>query len=56
MDAFIKTRPIPQGSWDRFLTISQLWKPSNLALPFIMAPACFLFLPFAWGFGVLIVI
>lgn len=56
MDAFIKTRPIPQGSWDRFLTISQLWKPSNLALSFIMAPACFLFLPFAWGFGVLIVI
>ena len=56
MDAFVKTRPIPQGSWDRFLTISQLWKPSNLALPLIMAPACFLFLPFGWGLAVLLVI
>ena len=56
MDAFVKTRPIPQGSWDRFLTISQLWKPSNLALPLIMAPACFLFMPFGWGLAVLLVI
>ena len=56
MDAFVKTRPIPQGSWDRFLTISQLWRSSNLALPLIMAPACFLFLPFGWGLAVLLVI
>ena len=49
MDAFIKTRPIQQGTWDRFLTISQFWKSSNLAMPLIMAPACFLFLPFGKG-------
>ena len=52
MDAFIKTRPIRQGTWDRFLSISQFWKSSNLAMPLIMAPACFLFLPF--GKGVLV--
>ena len=56
MDAFIKTRPVSQGSWDRFLTISQLWKSSNLTLPIMMVPACFLFLPFTWGIGVLLVI
>ena len=54
MDAFVKTRPIPQSSWDRFLTLSQLWKSSNLTLPLILAPACFLFLPFGWGLAVLL--
>ena len=49
MDAFIKTRPIQQGTWDRFLTISQFWKSSNLSMPLIMAPACLLFLPFGKG-------
>ena len=52
MDAFIKTRPVLQGTWDRFLSISQFWKSTNLAMPLIMAPACFLFLPF--GKGVLV--
>ena len=49
MDAFIKTRPVRQETWDRFLTLSQFWKSSNLAMPLIMAPACFLFLPFGKG-------
>ena len=54
MDAFVKTRPISQSSWDRFLTVSQFWKSSNLAMPLILAPACFLFLPFGWALGVLL--
>ena len=54
MDAFIKTRPISQSSWDRFLTLSQFWKSSNLGLPLILAPACFLFLPFGCGMAVLL--
>lgn len=53
-DAFIKTRPISQSSWDRFLTVSQFWKSSNLEMPLILAPACFLFLPFGWALGVLL--
>ena len=56
MDAFIKTRPIQQGTWDRFLTISQFWKSSNLAMPLIVAPACFLFLPFGKGLLLLLVL
>ena len=54
MDAFVKTRPISQSSWDRFLTVSQFWKSSNLALPLIFVPACFLFLPFGWAIAVLL--
>lgn len=54
MDAFVKTRPITQSSWDRFLTFSQFWKSSNLEMPLILAPACFLFLPFSWALVVLL--
>ena len=46
MDPFLKTRPVPQSLWDRFLTVSQFWNPSNLLMPAIIAPACFLFLAF----------
>ena len=49
MDAFLKSRPIPQGSWDRFLTLSQCWRISNLVMPLILLPACFLFLSFGKG-------
>ena len=49
MDAFIRTRPISQSSWDRFLSVSQFWKASNLSMPLILAPACLLFMPFRWG-------
>ena len=49
MDAFLKTRPILQKQWNRFLTLSQCWKLSNLIMPAIMLPACILFLPFPTG-------
>ena len=54
MDAFLKTRPIPQSRWDRFLTLSQCWKPSNLLMPVILLPACFLFIAFPWNVLVLV--
>ena len=56
MDAFIRTRPISQSSWDRFLSVSQFWKASNLTMPLILAPACFLFMPFRWGLVTLLVL
>ena len=49
MDSFLKTRPVPQELWDRFLAMSQLWKPSNLIIPLMLLPACFLFLPVLYG-------
>lgn len=56
MDAFIRTRPISQSSWDRFLSVSQFWKASNLSMPLILAPACLLFMPFRWGLVMLLVL
>ena len=56
MDAFIRTRPISQSSWDRFLSLSQFWKASNLSMPLILAPACLLFMPFRWGLVTLLVL
>ena len=56
MDPFIRTRPISQSSWDRFQSVSQFWKPSNLVMPLILAPACFLFMPFGWGLATLLVL
>ena len=56
MDAFIRTRPISQSSWDRFLSVSQFWKASNLTMPLILAPACLLFMPFRWGLVTLLVL
>ena len=56
MDAFLKTRPVSQAFWDRFLTISQFWNPSNLLMPLILAPACLLFLPFPMNLLILVVL
>ena len=56
MDAFVRTRPISQSSWDRFLSVSQFWKASNLAMPIILAPVCLLFMPLGWGFATLLVL
>lgn len=50
MDAFMKTRPVPQSLWERFLALSQFWYESNLVMPLALLPACFLFIPPAGGF------
>ena len=46
MDAFLKTRPVSQEQWNRFLAVSQCWDMANLLMPVALVPACFLFLPF----------
>lgn len=50
MDASLKTRPVPQREWRRFLGLSQFWSPLNLEMPLVIAPACFLFLPAGLAF------
>lgn len=55
-DAFLKTRPVPEDRWETFLLLSQCWIPSNLLMPLILAPACFLFLPFGMGLFVWILL
>ena len=49
MDSFLKSRPVSEDVWNRFLALSQFWKLSNLILPLVLLPACFLFLPFLYG-------
>lgn len=56
MDAFLKTRPISQSIWDRFLSLSHFWTPTNLMMPLMMAPACFLFLPLRLGITELLIL
>ena len=52
MDAFLKTRPVLQAQWNRFLTLSQCWSLSNLAMPVFLFPLCLLFLPFFRGLAI----
>lgn len=49
MDAFLKSRPISQEKWERFLWLQQLWKSDNLQMSVIWAPICFIVLPFGWA-------
>lgn len=56
MDAFIKSRPITRERWKRFLAVSQLWNPANLELPIVLAPMCFLCLPLASAFILMVVL
>ena len=56
MDAFIKSRPITRERWKRFLAVSQLWNPANLELPIALAPLCFLCLPLASAFILMVVL
>ena len=49
MDAFLKTRPVLQAQWNRFLTLSQCWSVSNLTMPVMVLPLCLFFLPFFQG-------
>lgn len=56
MDTFIKSRPITRERWKHFLTLSQLWNPANLELPIALAPMCFLCLPLASAFILMVVL
>ena len=54
MDAFLKTRPITQEKWDKFLCLSQFWQPANMEMPLIMIPPCLLCLPLFSGISTII--
>lgn len=46
MDAFLKTRPLAEKTWRRFLRVTHLWEPLNLFFPLVMLPVWLYFLPF----------
>ena len=52
MDAFLKTRPVSQIQWNRFLVVSHFWNPLNLLAPLALVPACFWVIPFPTSLGV----
>ena len=52
MDPFLKTRPVSQKQWNRFLAVSQFWSLNNLIVPAIMFPVCLLFVRFPLGLAV----
>ena len=46
MDAFLKTRPLSEKTWRRFLRTTHLWEPLNLLFPLALIPVWLVFLPF----------
>ena len=49
MDHYLKSKPIPEKSWNRFLLITNLFSFWNWAIPLVLVPFCVLFLP--WTFA-----
>ena len=45
MDHYLKSRPIPERSWNRFLLTMNLFSFWNWAIPLCLVPFCVLFLP-----------
>jgi hypothetical protein len=45
MDHYLKSRPIPERSWNRFLLTTNLFSFWNWTIPFLLLPFCVLFLP-----------
>ncbi len=56
MDAFLKSRPISQEKWERFLWLQQLWKTENLQMSVIWAPLFLMILPFGWALCMLLIL
>lgn len=47
MDHYLKSRPIPERDWNRFLLVTNLFNFWNWAIPLCLLPFCLLFLPWA---------
>lgn len=45
MDHYLKSKPIPERAWNRFLLITNLFSFWNWAIPVLLLPLCVLFLP-----------
>lgn len=54
MDAFLRTRPVKEETWERFLWFSQLLHPENLMLPAMVLPIALILLPLGWGLCLLL--
>lgn len=54
MDAFLRTRPMKEETWERFLWLSQLLHPENLMLPAMVLPIAFIIMPLGWGLCLLL--
>ena len=54
MDSFLKTRPVSQEVWKRFLWVSQFWAVSNLIMPVAVLPALLLLFRFPLSIAVLL--
>lgn len=46
MDAFLKTRPLSEKTWRRYLRTTHLWEPLNLFFPLTLIPVWLALLPF----------
>lgn len=49
MDAFLKSRPIKQQTWNNFQRLAQLWHADNLFLPGVLIAPLFVILPIGWA-------
>ena len=47
MDHYLKSRPIPERSWNRFLLVTNLVNYWNWSIPLLLLPFCILFLDWA---------
>lgn len=45
MDHYLKSKPIPERSWNRFLIVANLFSIWNWTIPTLLLPFCILFLP-----------
>ncbi len=56
MDAFLKSRPISQEKWEKFLWLQQLWKLDNWQMSILWAPISLIVLPFGWAVCLLLLL
>ena len=54
MDAFLRTRPMKEETWDWFLWLSQMLHPENLLLPALVLPFAIIVMPIGWGLCLLL--
>ncbi len=54
MDPALRTRPVKEDTWERFLWLSQFLHPDNLMLPLMVLPFALICLPIGWGLTMLL--
>lgn len=50
MDAFLKTRPVPERRWLIYVVLCQCWSHFNLMMPLILLPFCLAVFPTGMAF------